>query len=404
MGSEYPDILGDLVEARRRSERNGVHYVMALQPAVIAPGEATNLRIWLQSCWDVPVDVAITVNLATQPSPSLWVIQGRTELPLEPAEVGELTIPIASATAMEPGEYAVPVAVGVQFETRGLYVRSKKNRGKLDDSLLGFVTGMGLAATVGLGYDARTEAGQRLRLQVSGEPKAGPEPDLCPTFLSHWTVADLAVLGKARQHVNDQQIYIQPKLARDAVYMAFLQEGQERFRDATLPLLLGEAIFAAKILTFAAEYFLSRPEGQEAILIPAYELAYRYGLATEDPVFLIVRADFARMARLAISLSFGLLRRRLGRDVWTVEEQLAVADLVADRVERGGALAPEFLYLPLLLGGLLVAKQVQMPGEKLDQSLNLLAKARQQRADSLGEIPELVRILDALLDGAKQRA
>jgi hypothetical protein len=402
MSSEYPDVLGDLVEARQRSEFNGVHYVMALQPAVIAPGETTSLRVWLQSCWDVPVAVAVTVHVATHPSPALSVIQSRTDLPLEPAEVGELTIPIAAASELEPGEYAVPVTVGVQFETRGLYVRSKKNQGQLDDSLLGFSTGMGLAATVGLGYEARTEAEKRLGLTVSGEPLAAPVPDLCPTFLSHWTVADLAILGRARQLVNDQRIYIQPKLTRDAMYVAFLEECQERFKDAALPLHVGEAIFAAKILTFAVEYFLRRPEGQEAILIPAYELALSYGLATEDPVPLIVCADFARIARLAISLSFGMLRRRLGRDVWTVEEQVAVANLVADRVERGGVLAAEFLYLPLLLGGLLVAKQVQMPGEKLDQSLGLLAKARQKRADGLGEIPDLVRILDALLGGASQ--
>ena len=37
MSSEYPDVLGDLVEARRRFEVSGVHYVMALDAPSIAP-------------------------------------------------------------------------------------------------------------------------------------------------------------------------------------------------------------------------------------------------------------------------------------------------------------------------------------------------------------------------------
>jgi hypothetical protein len=41
-----------------------------------------------------------------------------------------------------------------------------------------------------------------------------------------------------------------------------------------------------------------------------------------------------------------------------------------------------------------------MPGEKLAQSLALLAQARQKRAGELAEIPELVQILDQLLQTA----
>jgi hypothetical protein len=209
-------------------------------------------------------------------------------------------------------------------------------------------------------------------------------------------VDDLPIYGKARQQVNDQRLYLLPQLTREALYMAFLEESQARFKDASLPLQIGEAIFVAKILTYTVEYFLQRPAGQEAVLIPAYVLAYRYNLTTKDPVALVVRADYARIARLAISLSFGLLRQRLNRDVWTMEEQLAVADLVADRVESGGALPAEFLYLPLLLGGLMVAGQMQMPREDLAQSLALFAKAREKRSAALADLPELVTLFDQL--------
>jgi hypothetical protein len=214
-------------------------------------------------------------------------------------------------------------------------------------------------------------------------------------------VGELPIYGKARQQVNDQRLHLIPQLTREALYVAFLEESQERFKDASLPLQIGESIFLAKILTYTVEYLMQQPLGQDAILIPAYALAYRYNLMTKDPVMLVVRADYARMARLATSLSFGMLRQRLKRDVWSMEEQLAVADLIADRVERGGALSPEFLYLPLLLGGLMAAGQVQMPRESLTQSLDLFAKAREQRSADLADLPELVELLDRMEETAR---
>lgn len=404
MSSEYPDVLGDLVDARQRFEVNGVHYLLALEPAVVAPGETTALRVWLQNCWDVPVQVGISLHLPNQPSPALSVIQARTDVPLEAAEVGEVRIPIACGAEALSGAYRLAVTLGAKFETRGLYIRSQKTEGHFDDPLLAFTTGIALATIAGLGFVAHTQPEQTLTLRVEGAAQPSTEEDLCPTFLSHWTVADLPIQGKARQHVNDQRLFLLPQLSREALFKAFLDESQARCRDAGLPLHIGEAIFAAKILTHTVEYLLTNLDRQDVVLIPAYMLAYRYNLPTSDPVFLVVRADYARIARLAISLSFGLLHQRLKRDLWTVEEQRAVADLVADRVERGGVLPAEFLYLPLLLGGLLVAGRATMPGEKQAQSLALLAQARQKRSADLAENPELVALFERLLQMAQGNA
>jgi hypothetical protein len=320
---------------------------------------------------------------------------------LEAAEAGEAAIPVASSARGTPGEYPVAVTIGIKNEQPGLYVRSQKSSGQLGDTLLAFTTGMGLAAVLGLGFAARTCPQQQLRLHVEGPPQPGAVPDLTPTFVSHWTVADLPIQGKAQKYVNDQRLYLLPKLIRQPLFLAFMEESKTRFRDAALPLQIGEAVFLAKILTYTAEYFLNRSDRQDAVLVPAYGLAFRYDLPVSDPIFLIARADYGRMIRLAASISFGLLRQLLGRSPWTLEEQLAVTDLVANRVEQGGSLPAEFLYLPLLLGGLLVAARVQMPGESLPQSLGLLARSYSQRAADLADNPELVAIFEQLLRSAQ---
>jgi hypothetical protein len=391
-----------LVEAQQRYEVNGVHYLLALEPQAIAPGEATALRVWLQSCWDVPVEVSVGLRLPGQRKPPLSVAQERTEVPLEAAEVGELRIPVAAEVGSQAGTHRLEALVSARADGPGLYVRSQKSAGRLGDSLLTFKAGMGLAASLGLGFDARRQGEHPLSVEVAGAPQFGTAPDLTPTYLSHWTMADLPLFGKARHYVNDQRISIVPRLTRPAVYMSFLEESQVRFRSASLALHIGEAVFLAKILTHTVEYFMQAAAWQDAILIPAYTLAYRFDLAVNDPVLLVTRADYARVARLAASLTFGLLRQRLARDPWNMEEQVAVADLVSHRAELGGPLPAEFLYLPLILGGLLVARRVLMPGEQLGQSLGLLAQARHKRADELKENPELVAILDRLSDEARQ--
>ena len=76
------------------------------------------------------------------------------------------------------------------------------------------------------------------------------------------------------------------------------------------------------------------------------------------------------------------------------EEQQAVIDLLSSTVCRGqGTLPPEFLYLPLILGGLAVAKKLEMPGEDLHQSMQLLLQARRNRADIFDEELALVNDL-----------
>jgi hypothetical protein len=224
---------------------------------------------------------------------------------------------------------------------------------------------------------------------------------MIPTFLSHWTVGELSLLGRARQHVNDRRLSLLPEITLQTLYLNFLEESQARLKEAGLALKMGEALFLSKILTHTVQRFMHRTDHQDAILIPAYMLAFQHSLQTDDPVLLIVRADYARITRLALSLTFGLLHQRTGSDPWSLEEQLAVTNLVASRVEHGGTLPAEFLYLPLLLGGLMVGSDVLMPGEDLGQSLDLFAKARAKRAAELEHNPELVALLDRLEQQAR---
>ncbi len=126
--------------------------------------------------------------------------------------------------------------------------------------------------------------------------------------------------------------------------------------------------------------------------------AYLYELPTDNATWLVTEVGYSRIVRLAIALSFALVESALKRQPWLLEEQRALADLVVGNLESGHPLPVEFLYLPLLMGGALVMREVVMEGEDPQQSLQMLAQAKKERAeDFVGEAAETGELFDSLL-------
>jgi len=187
--------------------------------------------------------------------------------------------------------------------------------------------------------------------------------------------------------------------------MSLLEESKSIWAESGVQLRIGEAIFLARILAYTVQYFLENETRLEALMLPIYELALRNGLPTSDALWLLTQLGYVRLLRLAIALSFGLLYNHLGKEPWSQEEQVAVAEFVAESMDKGSELPVEFLYLPLMLGGLLIGSELVMPKENLAQSLRLLARAKQEREAAFdAELEDLSRIFDSLLARALRNA
>jgi hypothetical protein len=194
------------------------------------------------------------------------------------------------------------------------------------------------------------------------------------------------------------------QLQTEPVFVGLMVDGHKRFTDAGLPLRVGEAIALGKILTYTVRHFLANSDLQDALLVPIWELANEYDLPTGDPLWVLRNVGFRHLIRLAVALSFGLVHQALGRQPWTLEERQAVVSLVADTVETGEALPPEFLYVPLLMGAAYISRQITLEGEEIPHSLRLLNKAKAARADIFADpdLAEINQIFDRLLDTALQ--
>jgi hypothetical protein len=137
-------------------------------------------------------------------------------------------------------------------------------------------------------------------------------------------------------------------------------------------------------------------EWQDCLLVPIYA----YTQATEEPsdnaVRLVTELGYIHVLELATALSFTLVEDILGQVPWNAAEQRGARTYVADSLAEGAPLSPEFLYAPLILGGIAVVDEIVLEGEDVAESLRLLSRAKADRADLFAD--EELRTLNEIYD------
>jgi hypothetical protein len=319
-------------------------------------------------------------------------------LPLKPAEVGDLTIPIQTYAETPSTTYEIRFEIIGTPKTSANRIRGQRSKGRLDDTILRDPVGLNLASTIGVGFAAKSRNRLSFKFNVTGEEGSAQEIDLAPTFTSLWTLEDWDLQYRASREINERRAYIVPYLASEAIYVPLLDGGRRRFADSGIVLHVGEALTLAKILTYTVSYFVRNADLQDGLLIPIYMQAHLHDLPTDNATWLVSEVGYSRIVRLAIALSFAMVESTLKRQPWLLEEQRALADLVVGNLESGLPLPVEFLYLPLLMGGALVIREVVMEGEDPQQSLQMLAQAKKARGkDFTGEASGTEELFDSLL-------
>lgn len=408
MAIEYPDIMGDYIDARQRFDIGGLHYICTLEPVTIAPGGRTELLFLVQSALDVSLEAALRVDLPARTgrlgrSVEFRMAQPELRVNFAAGEVGLLHVPLTCAPDTPNGKYDIKATFTAVDSGPGQFVRSTRRHGRLGKSLIRDPVGLGIAPVIGVGYVAEPQTRQSFRLEVVGDPET-EKVDLSPSFDTLWTPEEMRCQHTAHREVSDRRPYILSKLSADALYATLWQESQSLFKDAGLPLRVGEAIFLVRILTHTAITFLNKGDWYDALLVPMWMAASRDDLPTGDALWVVTQVGYEHLLRLSAATSFGLIDRALGREAWTNEEQRGVIDLLSNTVCQGqGTLPPEFLYLPLILGGLAAARELEMPEEDLHHSLQLLAQAHQDRADVFeGELALVNDLFEQLMLKARR--
>lgn len=409
MDIDYPDIISEYLVATERYESDGVQILPYLEPAKIAMGGAANLALFMQSALDVPVQLSIAPVLPQtgrfRGLPMLAVGEPEWKVALEPAQVGVLFVPLTTTPQAKQGQHQMVLNVSVKAEGQPTRVRAQQTAGRFQSDLIDDVVGLGLVRVVSVRYKVIPTRKISVPITIQGQVEASDEaPDMATRFEVLWKREDVRHQGEALQEVAQRRAIIIDQLQTEPLFVGLLVEAQKRFADAGLPLRVGEAVALGKILTYTVRYFLANRDLQDGLLVPMWELAKKYELPTNEPLWVVRNVGFQHLLRLSVALSFGLVRQALGHHSWAVEERRGVISLIADTVEAAQRLPPEFVYIPLLMAAAYISRQVTLDGEDLQNSLKLLQKAKADRADVFAdpELAEASLIFDRLLNAALQ--
>jgi hypothetical protein len=399
MPFEYPDVMNDVVDARERYESDAVQFLAYLPRSPIPAGAIAEIKLVLQNIVDVPIDVGIQVELPgldrklrRLPQPLFQVFETSIQLSLANGEVAELIIPIHVQPHVPPAEYSFGIRVVAEPQQEGLRVRPDHIESRVGDIKIEKPQGLGISQIACWGYEAQASDRQELQIAVAPPGRTPEEIDLKPRFNSVWVPEDWDMIASARREANERRIYVNSALPPKEVFLPFMEESQAAFGDCGVRLHVGEAIFIAKMLTYTVDYFMGNSDWQDCLLVPLYAYARASDSPSDEPVWLVTQLGYTHVVELAIALSFSLVEEALGRQPWEQTEQKMVREFVVGCLLEGKALPSEFAYLPLILGGMLVADEVLLPGEDITDSLRLLTKAKDERGELFAE--EDLRTLD----------
>ncbi len=394
MPINYPDILGEYITAPIRFEIDGLQYVGQFAPSTIAPGEIATLQLFLQNTLNVPLSIELRPHIPQigrfRTQPVLALGDTLIELTLDEAEVGVENIPVTTTNQIVPGTFSLEIEFKVKHPKNAAQIRAPKPDNPLKSLPIADPVGLDLISVVGATYKVKNGKKANFSVTISNDlGEEAPTDNLKPTYKKLWDRDMAHIQHQAQQEINKIRATILKDLAIEPLFVALYAETQQRFVDAGLPLRIGEAIALGKLLTYTCQLFLKQSNLQDGLLCPIWERALFNNYPTTDIRKMMRDVGYRHIVRLSIALSFGLIGRVAGSPPWSKEEQSALMEYVVDALEEGLPLEPDFLYLPLMLGALIVVKNIQLPGEDMAHTVRLIKQAREAR-QNLFEDQDLV--------------
>ena len=206
------------------------------------------------------------------------------------------------------------------------------------------------------------------------------------------------------------QVNTLPRLKRQLLLQPLVEATESRFKAAGFPLKAAEATVIAKLMTLVLEYATPRMTAHGAIAARGYDVEsllgrhlfeddeppvlphwFRGMLSTIEidarvaahPAQVITRYLYDDLLRDAIDLSFDLIIEVTGEDFGSREEQDAYREQLIDLLKAKSGLDFNRVYLPLVMGGILISDQIVLAKENPVELLNAVGMTLEERFEQL---------------------
>jgi hypothetical protein len=432
MASLYPDVLG-FISSDARLTVECVQVALGVYPKQVAVGQPFELLILFQNLCDHSITTKITIQLPRRNPAgerlSLFTPRDTFDVSLAPGEVGLQHVPIRPQLPTPVGQnYPLAVRVEANHPRGAKFVRNP-NGGRAPGAfsmspyrLTILQQEVGFAAN-----RANTTTGANT-LMANFDILPGQivqnTTDLSPRYEVLWDVKHLSQDQVAYAAIEAQTRELVQSFTRVMLYEPLQNETLRRFSAAGLPLMPGEVMAIAKIMTYTME------DGLE--IEPGFSLAssiwfqrltlFRTNEALLNNTERLIAALYTAVIEDAGRLGYTLLAQRLGQPINSTpmnrpnratkpldnplglpEDQAAHIIEIGDALDRLLPLDLTHVYWPLGLAGVLLHMSIRGPKENLWKTLDEVRSAWHSRSTTgLPHASTMANLMADALQNAEQ--
>lgn len=437
--ANYPDFLG-LITKGARANIGVVQAALAVRPRVVRAGKPFEVILLLQNAADVDVDAIVTLTLpemdAQRQRGAFMTKTKRLVVGMAAAEFGYAVMPASSLPTTAPSDsYRLAVEVDAKPLRKPRRIREAEGGGPVDLDLLPPSAQAEIEMLRGLSYATHRSKLGRGPLELTFGLISGGISKIAELKPGWVSVCRLIDYGDARPLLHQYRDLLLTtvllRLRRAELYKPLLETVKARFKEAGFPLHEPEAALIAKLLTIILEYSAPTQTGH------GYASAGRYAivpLLETDPLTLeqaptlphwlqgmlrlidrdarvadhttqaITRLVFDDLLYDAAVYGFELVEAESGVNLGSPAEVAAYARALVTALRDRSGLDFNRVYLPLVLGGILINEQ--MPISK-DAPADLLravaANAEQRAAEAASEDDDLANLINGIIDRTGQK-
>ncbi|MBE0691043.1 MAG: hypothetical protein IH587_13070 [Anaerolineae bacterium] len=411
---QYPDVLGALTGGARVN-MGVMQFALAINPAVIAAGRASEAMLLAQNTSEHKVEIAVLLHIPDQDAKRqkgrFISRSARVVVEVQPGEVGYVSLPFAVLPdAATSDQYKLSVDIDVRAVSSGKSARVRAQDGGVTfhPETISKEARPHYEMLQELKFTAHKPA---LRNALDAtfaitEAHLAPPPDLKAHWTSLWTLADADKRLLMLQYGDLMTAKVFPQLRRQRVYTALEEATKTHFTDAGYPLYEVEIALIAKMMTLILEYAapkdsahgfvaagdysiaplfqrLLRDSNQE-IKLPHWYSAFLQLLGQDERVVehatrIVPRTLYLPLLQDAVEHAFAMVQQVSGQSLGEQNEIVSYAEQLIEMLENKQGLTFQRVYLPLIMGGILINDKILMTGEKQDDRVSQLVNILDER-------------------------
>jgi hypothetical protein len=364
----YPDVLRTITQGPRVN-MEALECIIGVYPAVAYINQPIEVVLVLQSMVDDDLHLKIAMRTPTTDRRGNVVVvdtaRPQVGLTLRPGEVGVFRMPIIARPPTRPAK-DFPVRVAIRYRTNATQAVRPPGGGAPPSVLSVSPFKLQVLRDVDFVAHKWNESTDILTVNFDLAAKHMPgTPEMPkPHYETLWAQEEWEKEVRLARSRYDDALEIAKPGATGGLYISMLDAVEERFAARGMPLHPGEAMAIAKMMTYTVE---DAPGREPDVVLEETRwfrslcqvLAHNPSLLELDRADILSKYVFESVLHDSIGVAFGILEGRVEENLGDRVERRNYARRIMKWFAGAGEGDLAYVYLPLVLGGLSIARLVR---------------------------------------------